>query len=392
VSLHGDGPNGHSTRSFAKRVIWIDEHNVGAQCHSQDCKYVAREERMIPNPTLLGLLFRNTKTEPCDLPYSVVIPMHNKRNDIQRTLASVFNQTRVPNHVIVVDDRSSDGSAELVEGLNYKLYLIRLEKNVGKSNAINEAIKYVNDPLILILDADTILARDYADLVMQGFSEDVVGVSGRVLSASNNSSCQKSRVVEYLFGQRVLKTFQAAIGGMWVLTGCATMWNTKWLKDGGGMPNNTLVEDLELSWRAQQTHRVNYIHNAICFTEDPSSLKDYVSQIYRWYSWRPALSFVDFMKLRKGLKAIIAWSIIDTFMACIFSVLLAYSLMAEKLDFVLIAVFIDWLVYASLSAYEGFRVGKFWDALEGLPHCMVLRYVNIAVLLVAFIKPKKKWY
>jgi len=347
---------------------------------------------MIPDPTLLGLLFRKTKTEPCDLPYSVVIPMHNKRNDIQRSLASVFNQTRMPNHVIVVDDCSSDGSAEIVEGLKYKLMLIRLEKNIGKAGAINEALKCVNDPFVLILDADTVLAKDYAELVMQGFVKEVVGVSGRVLSASNNTTCQKSRVVEYLFGQRMLKSFQARIGGMWVLMGCATIWNTEWLKDGGGMPSNTVVEDLELSWRAQQNHKVNYIHNAVCFTEDPTSLSNYISQIYRWYSWRPAFGFVDFMKLRRGLKAVIAWSIIDTFVAVVVTVFLAYSLLIGRFDYVGTTVFIDWMILASLTCYEGFKVGKFWDAIEGLPYYMALRYANIVVLLVALLKPKKRWY
>jgi Glycosyltransferases, probably involved in cell wall biogenesis len=348
---------------------------------------------MIPNPTLLGLLFRNTEKRSQDLTYSVVIPVHNKRNEVQKVLAGVFNQSIRPDHVIVVDDKSDDGSAEIVESLGYPLKLVRLEKNIGKANAINEALaKYVEDPLVMILDADTILAPDYAERVMEGFSKNVVGVSGRVLSASTNSACQKSRVVEYLFGQRVLKAFQARIGGMWVLTGCATMWNTKWLKETGGMPNNTLVEDLELTWRAEQGHAVNYVHDAICYTEDPLSLNEYISQIYRWYSWRPALGFMDFMKLRRGLKVVIAWSIIDTFMAVIFTILTAYLLSTGKLSYVVISVFIDWVVYACVSCYEGYKIGKFVDALEGLPNCMLLRYVNIAVLLVAFIRPKKKWY
>lgn len=392
MPLPDDGPNGHSSLSCAKRVIWIDVHNVGAQCHSQDCEYVEEEYGLIPNPTLLGFLFRKTKTEPCDLPFSVVIPMHNKRNDIQRTLASVFNQTRMPNRVIVIDDNSSDGSTEIVEGLKYKLVLIKLEKNIGKADAINEALKCVDDPFVLILDADTFLAKDYAELVMQGFVKEIVGVSGRVLSASSNTSCQKSRVVEYLFGQRMLKSFQARIGGMWVLMGCATIWNTKWLKDHGGMPSNTVVEDLELSWRAQQDHKVNYIHNALCFTEDPTSLSKYISQIYRWYSWRPVFGFVDFMKLRRGLKAVIAWSIIDTLMAVVVTVFLAYSLLIGRIDYVGTAVFIDWMILASLTGYEGFKVGKFWDAIESLPYYMALRYFNIVILVVAWIKPKKRWY
>jgi cellulose synthase/poly-beta-1,6-N-acetylglucosamine synthase-like glycosyltransferase len=245
---------------------------------------------------------------------------------------------------------------------------------------------------ITILDADTTLTPDYAEKVIQGFTKNVVGVSGRVLSASNKTACQKSRVVEYLFGQKLLKSMQAAIGGMWVLAGCATMWQTRWLKESGGIPDNTLVEDLELTWRAQQDHAVNYVHNAICYTEDPKSFKEYISQLYRWLSWRPALGFVDFMKLKTGLKLVIAWQLFDIVMASLFTIMMIHLITTGKYEYVLISVVIDYLVYVIISGYEGYKVGKFWDALECIPNCMILRYVNIVVLLAALIRPKKKWY
>lgn len=348
---------------------------------------------MIPNLSLLGLLFWKTQTTPCNLPYTVIIPMHNKRKDIQQTLAGVFSQTRKPNRVIVVDDRSTDGSADAVESMGFNLKLVRLETNIGKARAINEVLyKQVEDPIVLILDADTIMSPDYVEKVIQGFTKNVVGVSGRVLSATNKTACQKSRVVEYLFGHRLLKSMQAAIGGMWVLAGCAVLWQTKWLKESGGIPDNTLVEDLELTWRAQQDHAVNYIHNAICFTQDPESFKEYVSQLYRWLSWRPALGFVDFMKLKTGLKFVIFWQFFDIMVALLFTILMLYLIATGKYEYVLITMVIDYLVYLTISGYEGYKVGKFWDALEGIPNCMILRYVNIVVLLAALIYPKKKWY
>ena len=345
---------------------------------------------MFPNPTLLGLFFRKVKTVSNSAPYTIIIPVHNKKSEIDNTLKSVFSQTKPPARVIIVDDCSTDGSTDCLG--NYPVDLIRLEKNRGKAGAINFALGLVTDRYIMILDADTILAPDYAEMVLTGFSEGVVGVSGRVLSSDNASECQKSRVVEYLFGQRVLKAFQATIGGMWVLTGCATIWETAWLKTTGGMPCNTLVEDLELTWRAERDHKVNYIHDAKCYTVDPVGFSEYVSQIYRWYSWKPALGFCDFWKLKRGLKAVIAWSIIDTILAAVFTVLLAYSLIVGRVDYLILSVFIDWCIYAVISCYEGAKIGKFWDALEGLPNCMALRYVNIAVLLLAFIRPKKRWY
>lgn len=345
---------------------------------------------MIPSLPFLGLLFWKTPSKSCNLPYTVIIPLHNKRKYIQQTLVCVFNQTRKPNSVIVIDDQSTDDSADVVESIGFNLKLIRLKTNIGKARAINEVLyKHVEDPIVMILDADTTMTPDYAEKVIQGFTENVVGVSGRVLSASNETACQKSRVVEYLFGQRLLKSMQAAIGGMWVLAGCATMWQTRWLKESGGMPDNTLVEDLELTWLAQQDHAVNYVHSAICYTEDPKSFKEYISQLYRWLSWRPALGFVDFMKLKIGLKFVIAWQLFDLVMASLFTILTIYLIATGKYEYVLISVVKDFLVYMIISGYEGYKIGKFWDALEGIPNCMILRYVNIVVLLAALIRPKK---
>ncbi|MGQ0626555.1 MAG: glycosyltransferase family 2 protein, partial [Phycisphaerales bacterium] len=44
--------------------------------------------------------------------FSVIIPSFNRRALLERTLATVFGQTRAPLEVIVVDDGSTDGSVE----------------------------------------------------------------------------------------------------------------------------------------------------------------------------------------------------------------------------------------------------------------------------------------
>ena len=50
-----------------------------------------------------------------DTQFSVVIPLFNKASSIRRTLASVQGQRVQPAEIIVVDDGSTDGSADVVE-------------------------------------------------------------------------------------------------------------------------------------------------------------------------------------------------------------------------------------------------------------------------------------
>ena len=53
--------------------------------------------------------------------FSVVIPLYNKRQEIETTIRSVLSQTLSPHEIIVVDDGSTDGSGEVVKGMDSPL-------------------------------------------------------------------------------------------------------------------------------------------------------------------------------------------------------------------------------------------------------------------------------
>lgn len=89
---------------------------------------------------------------------SVVIPMYNAQNHILRCLTSVLNQTYKKLEVIVVNDGSTDNSANLVNSfikqhpeLNFKIIN---KPNGGVSSARNLGIKLATGKYIALLDAD----------------------------------------------------------------------------------------------------------------------------------------------------------------------------------------------------------------------------------------------
>ena len=52
--------------------------------------------------------------------FYIVIPAHNEQDSIALTLDSLVNQTLLPKQVVVVNDNSTDGTQEIVEGFKEK--------------------------------------------------------------------------------------------------------------------------------------------------------------------------------------------------------------------------------------------------------------------------------
>ncbi|HVF37605.1 MAG TPA: glycosyltransferase family 2 protein, partial [Sphingomicrobium sp.] len=86
---------------------------------------------------------------------SVVMPVYNRADSVGRAVASVLAQDFPDFELIVVDDGSTDGTAEAVSAeIDPRLRLIRLPGNAGGNAARNRGIEAARAPLIAFLDSD----------------------------------------------------------------------------------------------------------------------------------------------------------------------------------------------------------------------------------------------
>ncbi len=92
---------------------------------------------------------------------SVVIPLYNKAAEIGATLRSVMCQTQPPREIIVVDDGSTDGSAEIVERMGSCAVTLVRRSNGGVSAARNEAMRMASGRWVALLDGDDMWYPDY---------------------------------------------------------------------------------------------------------------------------------------------------------------------------------------------------------------------------------------
>jgi glycosyltransferase involved in cell wall biosynthesis len=86
---------------------------------------------------------------------SVILPVHNRADVLPRAIESVLDQELREFELIVVDDGSTDDSAQLAQSFgDDRIQLIRLDHNRGGNVARNQGIRAAGAPLIAFLDSD----------------------------------------------------------------------------------------------------------------------------------------------------------------------------------------------------------------------------------------------
>jgi len=87
---------------------------------------------------------------------SVIIPLFNKENFIEKSLNSLIKQKNFSNYeIIIVDDASTDNSINLIKKYNLKnLKILSLKNNCGPSAARNIGLKNANGKYVYFFDAD----------------------------------------------------------------------------------------------------------------------------------------------------------------------------------------------------------------------------------------------
>lgn len=110
----------------------------------------------------LALKFKKT-----DVDASIIIPSYNKYPENTFTLRSLANQTfnlsKV--EVIFIDDGSTDNTFMKIHPMNYPfmMKLIRLNQNCGRPKSRNVALRYATGHLIIFIDAETIVAKNFIE-------------------------------------------------------------------------------------------------------------------------------------------------------------------------------------------------------------------------------------
>jgi GT2 family glycosyltransferase len=114
-----------------------------------------------------------------------VILNTSRRDDTLACIASIRAGTRAPDEIIVLDNRSTDGSADAIRALHPDVRLIELGRNLGYAGNNNMGIRAAMESgadWVLLLNEDTVLAPGCLEqLVSAGEADAVVGMVGPLI-------------------------------------------------------------------------------------------------------------------------------------------------------------------------------------------------------------------
>ena len=97
---------------------------------------------------------------------SLIVAAYNEEKVIERTIKSVLNTQYTKKEIIVIDNGSTDQSLKILKKYRNKIKIIR-ELKKGKSYAINKGILLSKGEIIVIMDADTVVADETIYMYIQ---------------------------------------------------------------------------------------------------------------------------------------------------------------------------------------------------------------------------------
>jgi glycosyltransferase involved in cell wall biosynthesis len=110
---------------------------------------------------------------------TVIIPCYNDGQYIMKALQSLYDQTLLPEKIIIVDDGSDATTKKILNAINHPLVQVIYQENKGVSAARNRAIDMSQTDYIVNLDADDYFEPTFLEKAVAVFNQDqeVVAVS-----------------------------------------------------------------------------------------------------------------------------------------------------------------------------------------------------------------------
>ncbi len=265
-------------------------------------------------------------------PITILVPAHNEQATIEASVTAILTLEYRNYEVVVVNDGSQDGTLEALRHA-FDLYevprtypetlptrtlralyrsrtrtrlLVIDKENGGKADSLNTAINASRFPLVIAVDADTLIEPDALLRLTRPFllGREIAAVGGTVRVA-NGCVVEHGRVTDarvprhFLPGVQVVEYLRAflfgrlgwnRLGGNLIISGAFGLFRKDHLLAVGGYHSSSIVEDLDLVVRLHRylrlrkiPYEISFIPDPVAWTEVPESARVLARQRERWH-------------------------------------------------------------------------------------------------------------
>ena len=245
--------------------------------------YLAWKNRRKVNPTSNGFPM-----------VTVQLPIFNEKYVAARLIHSVCAMDYPKDRLqIQVLDDSTDDTKELCKNivehyraLGYDIDHVTRKNRAGyKAGALREGLKTTKGEFVAIFDADFVPPKWFLQKAMAHFTSDKIGMIQCRWGHLNEdySPLTQAQALSLDFHFLIEQKAKSLSHLFMNFNGTAGIWRKSCIVDAGGWQANTLVEDLDLSYRAQMKGwRALFLDKIVCDGELPVQINAAKRQQYRW--------------------------------------------------------------------------------------------------------------
>ena len=261
-------------RHLARLRIDVTRQRISGVRRALRAQQLPRPEIVAPPPTVDSPA-PLTPTTHTSLQCSVGIMAYNEEANIANSIRAVLAQDVVLGdlaEVIVVASGCTDRTAEIVDSIARRDPRVRLiveEQRAGKASAINEFIAGARTPVLLMVNADTMVAPGTIDALVQHFDDPTVGmVGGHPIPVNDESSFLGFAVhLQWRLHDEISRETPK-------LGEIVAFRNTL-----AAIPTETAVDELSIeAYFSEAGYRLVYEPRAIVYNRGPTTVRDFVRQ------------------------------------------------------------------------------------------------------------------
>jgi len=250
----------------------------------------------------LAVLYLKAKKKNAEKPKALIdfpivtiqLPVFNEKYVVDRLIKTVVQMDYPKDKLeIQILDDSTDETSEIIAKrvqeyakLGFLITHVQRTNRVGfKAGALAEGLTRVKGEFIAIFDADFIPDKDFLKKTLPHFSDLKVGVVQTRWEHLNRNSSLLTKLQAFALDAHfsVEQTGRNSHHHFINFNGTAGIWRRETIVEAGGWENDTLTEDLDLSYRAQMIGwRFVYLEDVHSPAELPIAISALKNQQFRW--------------------------------------------------------------------------------------------------------------